>query len=82
MYDWQQGVTLLAVGPFMDKMASGSWVHNYLWSRAALTLLLLSCACAILVNLSQVACLGRFSALSFQVTLLLRQSMMDAYIHV
>ncbi|KAK9814055.1 hypothetical protein WJX73_010879 [Symbiochloris irregularis] len=62
-----QGVTLLAVGPFLDRHVSGSWVSDYSWTPPAATVLFLSCACAILVNLSQFACLGRFSAVSFQV---------------
>ncbi|KAK9807322.1 hypothetical protein WJX73_001596 [Symbiochloris irregularis] len=62
-----QGWTLLAIGPFLDRYVSGTWVSNYEWSGVAMTVLFLSCACAIFVNLSQFACLGRFSAVSFQV---------------
>lgn len=62
-----QGWTLLALGPFLDKYVSGLWVNHYEWSTPAIAVLSLSCACAIFVNLSQFACLGRFSAVSFQV---------------
>ena len=42
-------------------------MFDYAWtSRAALTLLI-SCTAAVAVNVSQFACLGRFSAVSFQV---------------
>lgn len=42
-------------------------MFDYAWTpRAALTLAI-SCAAAVAVNVSQFACLGRFSAVSFQV---------------
>lgn len=46
---------------------SGSWVTSYAWSRGAALALAASCAAAVAVNVSQFACLGRFSAVSFQV---------------
>lgn len=62
-----QGWSLLAAGPFLDKLVSGSWVVTYAWSRPALYMLALSCTAAVGVNVSQFLCLGRFSAMTFQV---------------
>ena len=42
------------------------WVFGFDWSVPALAILCTSCSAAIFVNLSQFACLGRFSAVSFQ----------------
>ena len=46
---------------------SSAWVFNWEYSAHALLMLVLSCVCAVGVNISQFACLGRFSAVSFQV---------------
>ena len=62
-----QGVTLLVIGPFLDRYVSGEWASEYIWTNAAVGVLALSCFFAIFVNLSQFACLGRFSAVSYQV---------------
>lgn len=62
-----QAWTLLLVGPFIDKMVSGEWVMRYSFSTGAMVTLLASCTLAVLVNISQFMCLGRFSAVSFQV---------------
>ncbi|KAK9918349.1 hypothetical protein WJX75_003397 [Coccomyxa subellipsoidea] len=62
-----QGWTLMLLGPFMDRYISNGWVFNYDWNVPALTFLALSCACAVGVNVSQFMCLGRFSAVSYQV---------------
>ena len=43
-------------------------MFNYDWNVPALTFLALSCACAVGVNVSQFMCLGRFSAVSYQVS--------------
>ena len=45
------------------------WVFNFDWSLPALAVLAASCSAAIFVNMSQFACLGRFSAVSFQASL-------------
>jgi solute carrier family 35 protein E3 len=58
---------LLLVGPYIDQAVSQRWIADYTWSSAALQQLLLSCALAVLVNVSQFMCLGRFSAVTFQV---------------
>jgi hypothetical protein len=57
----------MLIGPMLDRHVSRAWVFNYEWTAAALACLLVSCALAVGVNLSQFACLGRFSAVSFQV---------------
>lgn len=60
---------LLLVGPFIDQAIGKQWVLDYTWTQPAVRQLLLSCALAVLVNISQFMCLGRFSAVSFQVCL-------------
>ncbi len=62
-----QAWTLLLLGPFLDRYISAGWVFNYDWNVPALTFLALSCACAVGVNVSQFMCLGRFTAVSYQV---------------
>jgi len=42
------------------------WVFQYDYRSAAVACLALSCAVAVGVNVSQFACLGRFSAVSYQ----------------
>ena len=63
----EQAWTLLLLGPFLDRYISHAWVFNYDCNVPALTFLTLSCACAVGVNVSQFMCLGRFSAVSYQV---------------
>ena len=55
------------MGPFLDRYITGDWVHAYAWSRASAFLAVASCIAAVGVNVSQFACLGRFSAVSYQV---------------
>ncbi|EFN56685.1 hypothetical protein CHLNCDRAFT_16992, partial [Chlorella variabilis] len=62
-----QAWTLLLVGPFIDKVVSLEWVFSYAWTTAAAVTMAVSCTLAVLVNVSQFMCLGRFSAVSFQV---------------
>ncbi|KAL4443256.1 hypothetical protein ABPG75_010993 [Micractinium tetrahymenae] len=62
-----QAWSLLLVGPFLDKLVSSDWVFTYEWSTPALVVMVASCSLAVLVNVSQFMCLGRFSAVSFQV---------------
>lgn len=61
----------MLLGPFLDRYVSAAWVFNYDWNVPALSCLALSCACAVGVNISQFMCLGRFSAVSYQVLLLI-----------
>lgn len=57
----------MLIGPFLDRYVAQDWVFQYNWSTAALVCLAVSCSLAVGVNLSQFACLGRFSAVSYQV---------------
>ena len=61
-----QGLSLLLVGPCLDRYISSQWVFQWKYTAAALAVLVLSCACAVGVNIFQFACLGRFSAISVQ----------------
>lgn len=51
-------------------MLFGAWVTRYEYSVPAYAWLFASCSIAVLVNLSQFMCLGRFSAVSFQVCIM------------
>uniref|UniRef100_A0A061RYX6 Sugar phosphate transporter domain-containing protein n=1 Tax=Tetraselmis sp. GSL018 TaxID=582737 RepID=A0A061RYX6_9CHLO len=62
-----QALFLLVVGPFLDKLVARMWVHEFEFNVPAVIFLVTSCVTAILVNLSQYFCLGRFSAVTFQV---------------
>lgn len=62
-----QGVMLLIIGPWVDAAVSGSWVGHYVITMPALSMIVLSCAISVGVNVSQFMCLGRFSAVTFQV---------------
>jgi solute carrier family 35 protein E3 len=62
-----QGVMLMLLGPWVDAAVSGNWIGNYQLTSGASGVLVLSCAISVAVNLSQFMCLGRFSAVTFQV---------------
>lgn len=62
-----QGTLLLFAGPFIDKLVSRQWILDYNFTVQGAQCLGLSCAVAVLVNISQFMCLGCFSAISFQV---------------
>lgn len=62
-----QGVMLLVIGPWVDKEVSGGWAGHYVITMPALSLIVLSCLISVGVNVSQFMCLGRFSAVTFQV---------------
>eukprot|EP00199_Chlamydomonas_sp_CCMP681_P005524 CAMPEP_0119112198 /NCGR_PEP_ID=MMETSP1180-20130426/39124_1 /TAXON_ID=3052 ORGANISM="Chlamydomonas cf sp, Strain CCMP681" /NCGR_SAMPLE_ID=MMETSP1180 /ASSEMBLY_ACC=CAM_ASM_000741 /LENGTH=235 /DNA_ID=CAMNT_0007099567 /DNA_START=369 /DNA_END=1076 /DNA_ORIENTATION=+ len=62
-----QGFLLMAVGPFIDKAVSGMWPTDYQARPGMVPCLIVSCLVAVLVNVSQFMCLGRLSALTFQV---------------
>eukprot|EP00878_Enallax_costatus_P027638 GHUV01029775.1.p1 GENE.GHUV01029775.1~~GHUV01029775.1.p1 ORF type:complete len:134 (+),score=25.86 GHUV01029775.1:994-1395(+) len=62
-----QGTMLLIPGPFIDAVVSGSWIGDYFLTTPALGVLVTSCAISVAVNVSQFMCLGRFSAVTFQV---------------
>lgn len=63
-----QGAILIILGPPIDYFITGSKVTEYSWTTAAAIVMLVSCSVAVLVNISQFMCLGRFSAVTFQVT--------------
>lgn len=59
--------SMLLFGPFMDKFVTDKWVTDFEWNVPSLVCLGVSCGFAVLVNISQYLCIGRFSAVSFQV---------------
>lgn len=63
-----QGMMLIVVGPFIDfYITKGRSVMDYTWTTPAMAVMAASCSVAVLVNISQFMCLGRFSAVTFQV---------------
>ncbi|KAG7983007.1 hypothetical protein I3843_04G082200 [Carya illinoinensis] len=62
-----QAASLLVVGPFLDYWLTGERVHAYGYSLTSLSFIILSCTIAVGTNLSQFICIGRFTAVSFQV---------------
>ncbi|GLJ23157.1 hypothetical protein SUGI_0437230 [Cryptomeria japonica] len=62
-----QAASLLVFGPFADYYLNGRNLLNYQFSYGAIFFILLSCILAVFCNLSQYLCIGRFSAVSFQV---------------
>ncbi|KAK0575454.1 hypothetical protein LWI29_000857 [Acer saccharum] len=62
-----QALSLLVFGPFIDYYLNGKLITNYKMSSGAIFFILLSCTLAVFCNVSQYLCIGRFSAVSFQV---------------
>ncbi|KAF5739266.1 UDP-galactose transporter 2-like [Tripterygium wilfordii] len=62
-----QALSLLVLGPFVDYYLSGKFITTYKMSSGAILFILLSCCLAVFCNMSQYLCIGRFSAVSFQV---------------
>ncbi|GFS38171.1 nucleotide-sugar transporter family protein [Actinidia rufa] len=62
-----QALSLLLLGPFIDYYLGGKFIANYKMSSGATLFILLSCSLAVFCNISQYLCIGRFSAVSFQV---------------
>eukprot|EP00268_Persea_americana_P026247 TRINITY_DN2562_c0_g2_i1.p1 TRINITY_DN2562_c0_g2~~TRINITY_DN2562_c0_g2_i1.p1 ORF type:complete len:347 (+),score=31.90 TRINITY_DN2562_c0_g2_i1:548-1588(+) len=62
-----QAVSLLLLGPVVDYYLNGQLLLNYRFSYGAIIFILLSCSLAVVCNMSQYLCIGRFSAVSFQV---------------
>lgn len=59
---------LLLVGPSLDSVVTqGSWVFDFDFSVSSSIVILATCVLAIGVNLSQFMCLGRFTAVAYQV---------------
>lgn len=62
-----QALSLIILGPFVDYYLSGKLITNFKMSSGAIIFILLSCTLAVFCNVSQYLCIGRFSAVSFQV---------------
>ncbi|EEF38072.1 conserved hypothetical protein [Ricinus communis] len=62
-----QAATLLFVGPFLDYWLTNKRIYAYEYSAASVMFITLSCTIAVGTNLSQFICIGRFTAMSFQV---------------
>ncbi|PPD79184.1 hypothetical protein GOBAR_DD23900 [Gossypium barbadense] len=62
-----QALSLLLLGPFVDYFLTGKLLASYKISSAAFFFIVLSCSLAVFCNISQYLCIGRFSAVSFQV---------------
>ncbi|CAA0831805.1 Nucleotide-sugar transporter family protein [Striga hermonthica] len=62
-----QAFSLLMTGPIIDYYLSGKLIFDFNFSGGAILFILLSCSLAVFCNVSQYLCIGRFSAVSFQV---------------
>eukprot|EP00239_Pterosperma_sp_CCMP1384_P008235 CAMPEP_0197845984 /NCGR_PEP_ID=MMETSP1438-20131217/2820_1 /TAXON_ID=1461541 /ORGANISM="Pterosperma sp., Strain CCMP1384" /LENGTH=308 /DNA_ID=CAMNT_0043457475 /DNA_START=212 /DNA_END=1138 /DNA_ORIENTATION=+ len=62
-----QAVSMLVLGPFIDRVLAGSYPWTFQATVPSMVFLLGSCVLAALVNLTQYFCIGRLSAVSFQV---------------
>ncbi|KAL5562274.1 hypothetical protein UlMin_032021 [Ulmus minor] len=62
-----QAISLLVLGPFIDYYLTGKFITSYKLSSGACFFVVLSCCLAVFCNISQYLCIGRFSAVSFQV---------------
>eukprot|EP00803_Ostreobium_quekettii_P003043 evm.model.scf_3596.1 EVM.evm.TU.scf_3596.1 scf_3596:6303-11556(-) len=61
------GLSLVTFGPFVDYFKTGQWVLEFPYHIMVVALIVMSSSVAILVNISQFMCLGRFSAVAYQV---------------
>ena len=62
-----QAVSLMLLGPFIDRLITGRWLWDEQSNVWATSLVLLSCVLALATNWTQFACLRRFPASTFQV---------------
>ncbi|KAG8383428.1 hypothetical protein BUALT_Bualt04G0012200 [Buddleja alternifolia] len=62
-----QAASLLLLGPVMDYWLSEKRIDAYHYTCTSVMFIVLSCSIAIGTNLSQFICIGRFTAVSFQV---------------
>ncbi|KAK7279792.1 hypothetical protein RJT34_24850 [Clitoria ternatea] len=62
-----QAASLLLLGPFLDYWLTNNRVDRYAYSAGSLMFIFMSCTIAVGTNLSQFICIGRFTAVSFQV---------------
>lgn len=64
---WPMAALLLAVGPWLDFAISGKWVLAFPYVYSVNIIIAATCLLAVGVNLSQFMCLGRFTAVAYQV---------------
>lgn len=62
-----QAASLVLLGPFVDFWLTGERIDKYNYAFPSVFFIGLSCVIAVGTNLSQFICIGRFSAVSFQV---------------
>ncbi|KAL1319589.1 hypothetical protein HN51_071839 [Arachis hypogaea] len=62
-----QAASLLLIGPILDYWLTSQRVDKYDYNTTSLMFIILSCTIAVGTNLSQFICIGRFTAVSFQV---------------
>ncbi|KAI9108624.1 hypothetical protein K1719_020271 [Acacia pycnantha] len=62
-----QATSLLLLGPFVDYWLTNKRVDAFNYGLASTFFIILSCCIAVGTNLSQFICIGRFTAVSFQV---------------
>ncbi|KAK9271261.1 hypothetical protein L1049_026851 [Liquidambar formosana] len=62
-----QAASLLLLGPFLDYWLTNKRVDAYDYNIVSVMFIILSCTIAVGTNLSQFICIGRFTAVSFQV---------------
>lgn len=62
-----QAASLVIIGPFVDYILIGENLLKYTYTSGAIFFILLSCTLAVFCNVSQYLCIGRFSAVTFQV---------------
>ncbi|KAJ3679507.1 hypothetical protein LUZ60_017518 [Juncus effusus] len=62
-----QMASLLILGPFVDYWLTNKKVYAFEYTPIVIFFIILSCVIAIGTNLSQFICIGRFTAVSFQV---------------
>ncbi|CAK9154185.1 unnamed protein product [Ilex paraguariensis] len=62
-----QAASLLLLGPFVDYWLTNKRVDAFDYNTASLAFIIISCTIAVGTNLSQFICIGRFTAVSFQV---------------
>ncbi|XP_060198680.1 UDP-rhamnose/UDP-galactose transporter 6-like isoform X3 [Lycium barbarum] len=62
-----QAATLLLLGPFLDYWLTNKRIDQFSYNLPSLLFIILSCSIAVGTNLSQFICIGRFTAVSFQV---------------
>lgn len=62
-----QAASLIILGPYVDYFLNGRNILDYSYSIGAVMFILLSCVLAVFCNISQYLCIGRFSAVTFQV---------------